>query len=161
MPFPLLPPTPAATHTHPAYSFNIYDGFNLGHHRVFLGLPQLGCVHVPRPAISGTSRSSGSSGSSGSSCLGKQGSVSKSSVPMLASVDSCVSHSPDLISIWLLQVSGVHAPQPVTTQHYDPLWGHGLEAPILCISWHTALGNGEATVWLTLPAHEWKPGPGI
>lgn len=66
-----------------------------------------------------------------------------------------------LTSILLFQVSGVHAPQPVTTQHYDPLWGYGLETPILCISWHTALGDGEATVWLTLPAHEWKPGPGL
>lgn len=66
-----------------------------------------------------------------------------------------------LTSIWLLQVSGVHAPQPVTTQHYDPLWGHSLETPILCVSRHTALGDGEATVWLSLPAYEWKPGPGL
>lgn len=66
-----------------------------------------------------------------------------------------------LTPIWLLQVSGVHAPQPVTTQHDDPLRGYSLEAPILCISWHTALGDGEAPVWLTLPAHEWKPGPGL
>lgn len=62
---------------------------------------------------------------------------------------------------WLLQVSGVHASQPVTTQHYDPLWGHGLETPVLYVSWHTALGDGEATVRLTLPAHEWKPGTGL
>lgn len=94
--------------------------------------------------------------------LWKWGSISKSLVPVLTHVgDRFVPCSPVLTSIWLLQVSGVHAPQPVTTQHYDPLWGHGLETPILCISRHTALGDGEATIWLTLPAHEWKPGPGL
>lgn len=111
------------------------------------GLPHVGVSLVPRLAVS---------------VSGEAGSVSESSVPVLTSVeDSHVLAHLVLTSLWLLQVSGVHAPQPVATQHYDPLWGYGLETPILCISWHTALGDGEATVWLTLPAHEWKPGPGL
>lgn len=66
-----------------------------------------------------------------------------------------------LVSVWLLQVSGVHAPQLVTTQYHDPLWRHGLEASVLGLPRHAALGNGEAPVWLPLPAHEWKPGSGL
>ena len=52
----------------------------------------------------------------------------------------CLPVPGDLQLTAAFQVSGVHASQPVTTQHYDPLWGHGLETPILCVSWHTALG---------------------
>lgn len=71
-------------------------------------------------------------------------------------------HAPDpRLSGWLLQISGVHAPQPVTAQHHDPLRRHSLEASVLGVPRHTALGDGEAPGRLTLPALERKPGPGL
>ena len=69
-------------------------------------------------------------------------------------------HAPEP-RLWLLQISGVHAPQPVSSQHHDPLWRHSLEASILGVPRHAALGDGETPVWLALPAPERKPSPGL
>lgn len=69
-------------------------------------------------------------------------------------------HAPDSDCLFL-QVSGVHAPQPVTAQHHDPLRGHSLEASVFGVPRHAALGDGEAPGRLTLPALERKPGPGL
>lgn len=62
---------------------------------------------------------------------------------------------------FLLQVSGVYAPQSISAQHHGPDRRHCSKASIFRLPRHAALGGGENPVWISLSALEWKPDAGL
>lgn len=61
----------------------------------------------------------------------------------------------------LLQVSGVHAPKPVSAQSHGALWWSASQRAVFCFSRHAAVRHGQAAVRISLPAHERQPAAGV
>lgn len=60
-----------------------------------------------------------------------------------------------------LQITGLHAPQPVTAQPHGAVGRSPHQGSLLGFPWHAAFRHGQATVGLPLSADEWQPAAGL